>query len=60
MFCKILDTSVGDGERQLHVTLFEAAEKMIGFPVTKFIKSKELVSLRKKMKFWKINEYITN
>ena len=37
--------TVGDGERQLHVTLFEAVEKIIGCPATEFIASKDKASL---------------
>lgn len=37
--------TVGDGERQLYITLFEAAEKITGCSVVDFIKSKEEVSI---------------
>lgn len=33
--------TVGDGERQLYITMFEAAEKITGCSVADFIKSKE-------------------
>lgn len=36
--------TVGDGERQLYVTLFEAAEKITGCPASEFKTAKEKVS----------------
>ncbi|KAG5520325.1 hypothetical protein RHGRI_033033 [Rhododendron griersonianum] len=37
----LMKITVGDGERQLYITLFEAAEKITGCSVVDFIKSKE-------------------
>lgn len=37
----LMKITVGDGERQLYITMFEATKKITGCSVSDFIKSKE-------------------